>query len=784
VTRSARRRLYLTGAILLVVALVGGRWLAVETAERAWDRTFTGGTTLVDARNLGLILQAFVLVFAITWATGNLLIVYRAIGSVQMPRRLGDLEIVEAVSHRVLFGGTLLLGLVLGVLFSLGTGDWWRYAALASSPPHFGIADNRIGLDAGYYVGRLPWLSALQNRALVLAFGMLAIVVLLYSVIGSLRLRRGRVRASNHARAHCGILLAVLALVITWGAVLDPAEVIAGVHGIVDQAALSVRIPGASVVAAVSILTAVISLAWAWRDRPTLIIAGWVALVVSIAVGYFVIPGVVRASSSEAPETSDIVRHRAEFERVAFGLTGIEERLPPAFASGETAVRSLPVWDAVHVALAANAPITGVTLRPTKAGESATWLLAPTNMRAPLRLALETDTGLAIAPLPTSDAASAPLFGPGVAGPLIASSDSTAGARARGIPISGAWRRFAIAWTIQDWSVLRAEMKDRALLWRRDVTERLERLAPFASFGSPIPVLRGGNLWWVSWGYVSHDAFPYTRPLPKDDDMVRYLRAGLLGAVSVGTGETHLWLVPGYDSLTAAWARRFEPLIERAENLPPDLRTQAGYPATAFETIVAQLQRSSNDSASWAPRPRQPYQVAAPTGELWTAVAFEQGSLGGGPRRFVGLCAGAMTARGLELYFWKPAATESERLPGELVGSTMLRPGQLRIWPAENTVLTVQAQIVDPIGAHPTPPPRIAEVYVSLDGRSGRGPTARAALHGGEVIVTDTSVAARWERARRLAVRADSALTAGDLELFGKLWRALMGELAPAPRPR
>lgn len=782
-TRSSRRRLYVTGAILLVVALVGGRWLAVETAERAWDRTFTGGTALVDARNLGLMLQAFVLVFAITWATGNLLIVYRAIGSVQMPRRLGDLEIVEAVSHRVLFGATLLLGLVLGILFSLGTGEWWRYAALASSPPHFGIADHRIGLDAGYYVGRLPWLSALQNRALVLAFGMLAIVVLLYSIIGSLRLRRGRVRASSHARAHCGVLLAVLALIITWGAVLDPAEVIAGVHGIVDQAALGVRIPGASVVAAVSILTAVISLAWAWRDRPTLIIAGWAALLLSVALGYFVIPGVARASSSEAAENGDIAGRRAEFERVAFGLTGLEERSPPAFASGEAAIRSLPVWDAFHVAVATNAPVTGVMLRPTKQGESATWLLAPTSSRAPLRLALETDTGLAVAALPNSDAASAPLFGPGVAGPLVASSDSGAAARARGIPITGAWRRFAIAWTIQDWSVLRAEMKERALLWRRDVTERLERLAPFATFGSPMPVLRGGNLWWVSWGYVTHSDFPYARPLPKDDETVRYLRTGLLGAVSVGTGETHLWLAPGYDSLTAAWARRFEPLIEGAENLPPDLRAQVAYPAAAFEAIVAQLQRSSSDSgelASWSQRPREPFQLVAPTGELWTGMAFEQGTLG--PRRFVGLCAGAMTARGLELYFWKPP--DEERLPAELVGSTMLRPGQLRIWPAENTLLTVQAQIVDPFEARPAPLPRIAEVYVSIDRRSGRGPTARAALHGGEVVVTDTSVAARWERARRLAVRADSALTAGDLELFGKLWRALMGELAPAPRLR
>lgn len=783
-TRSGRRRFYLTGAILLVVALVGGRWLAVETAERAWDRTFAGGTTLIDARNLALMLQTLALAFAVTWATGNLLIVYRAIGSVQMPRRLGDLEIVEAVSHRVLFGGTLLLGLILGILFSLGSGDWWRHAALASSPPHFGLPDDQLNLDAGYYVGVLPWLSVLQNRALVLALGTLAIVVLLYGVIGSLRVRRGRIRASDYARAHCGVLLAALALVITWGAILDPAEVIAGKHGTIDQAALNVRIPGASVVLAVSILTAVISLIWAWRDRPNLILAGWAALLLSIGACYFVIPGVVRASGGTGPESAAFVRRRAAFEPVAYGLTNVEQRSPPAFPSGEAAIRSIPLWDTAHVAVALNAPVTGVALRPSSGEKGPTWLIAPTNTPALVRLALETDTGLAVTALASPQGTSGPLFGPGVTGALVASADSATDARTRGIPISGAWRRFAIAWTIQDWSLLRAEENERALLWRRDVTERLEHLAPFASFGAPVPILRHGSLWWVSWGYVAHEAFPHTRPLLWRDGDVRYLRAGLLGAVSVATGETHLWLAPGYDSLTAAWARRFDPLIERAENIPTDLRAQLPYPSDAFNAAVAQLQRTSIDSTGggWTRRPRGPFQLTAPSGELWTGVAFEQGVLA--PHRFVGLCAGAVTSRGLVFHFWRPSSDDPERLPGELVGSATLRPGQLRIWPAANGLITVQAQIVDPLGVRPAPPPRIAAVYVSLDARSGRGPTARAALHGGEVAVTDTSVAARWERARRLAVRADSALTAGDLELFGRLWRALMGELAPRPRPR
>ena len=787
-TRQGRRRLYLIGAALLVAALVGGRWLAVEIAERAWDRSFPGGAAVVQARDLARLVQALVLVVAITWITGNLLVVYRAIGSVQMPRRLGDLEIVEAIPQRTLLGVTVLLGVILGALFSLGTQDWWRHAVLAASPPHFGVADaTKLGRDVGYYVSVLPWMATLQNRVLILVLGTLGVVTLLYAMIGSFRIRRGRIRASDYARGHVGVLLAVFALAIAWGAVLDPAEVVAGLHGTVDPASLAVRIPGAAVVAGVAVVTALISLAWAWRDRATLIIAGWAALMISLVVGYFVIPGVVRTSGGGDADLAEFTRRRASLERLAFGLTELDNRMPPAFASGEEAVRAIPLWDPDHVAAVAQTPAQAVALRPGRSDDSgAAWLIAPlpssTATSGPVRLALELDSGLSIVPLPTKDGHV--LFGPGAETPLITADTIP------GVPIRGALRRFAIAWTIQTWGLLRDDStgRDRRLLWRRDVADRLDRLAPFARFGAPTPAIRDGALWWVSWGYVAHEAFPLVRPLTWQDEDVRFLRAGLLGAVRAATGETHIWLAPGYDSLTASWARRFQPLIEPAARLPADLRDQLAYPPDMFSLGAQQLLRASADSAGgtatgWFMRPREPYQISGPRpeGYLWTGVALEEGA----PRQLAGLFAAAMTPQGPSVHLWRPSV--SERLPGELVGSTMERPGQLRIWPVSSSLMTAQAQLFEPLGNNttsPPPPPRIAEVWVTLGSRSGRGLTARAALRGGEQIVTDTTLAARWERARRLAARADSALGVGDLELFGRLWRALMGELVPPHRPR
>ena len=790
-TRQGRRRLYLIGAALLVAALVGGRWLAVETAERAWDRTFAGGEAVIQARDLSRLLQALVLVISITWFAGNLLIVYRAIGSVQMPRRLGDLEIVEAIPQKTLLGATVLVGVVIGSLFALGTGAWWQHAVLAASPPHFGIPDGTAhARDAGYYVSVLPWIAVLQNRALILAVGALGVITLLYAVIGTFRIRRGRIRASDYARAHVGFLLACLALVIAWGAVFDPAEVIAGFHGTVDQAALTVRTLGARLVGAVAVVTAVISIVWAIRDRPTLIIGGWAGLMISMMAGYFVIPGVARTSAGarQGSESAELARRRQDLEGFAFGLNGVDERIPPAFPSGEEAVRAIPLWDPAHVAAAAQVPPFAVALLPRGPDDTAggaAWLIAPvpsdsaTTGEGPVRLALELDSGLALTALPTRDGQV--LFGPGAESPVI-TADSIAG-----VPITGLWRRFAIAWTIQTWGLVRGDSSGGRLLWRRDVIDRLERLAPFARFGAPAPAMRDGSLWWVSWGYVSNERFPLVRPLPWRGEDVRYLRAGLLGAVRAATGETHLWLAPGHDSLTASWARRFEPLIEPSDRLPPDLRAQLVYPQDMFRIAAQQLLRASADSgapdAGWFMRPREPYQLSAPDGRVWTGVALEAGVLA--PKQLAGLFAAALTPRGPVVHLWRPPLLVPERLPGELMGSSTLRPGQLYVWPVGNSLITVQAQLFDPLDStQPAPVPRVAEVYVTLASRSGRGLTARAALRGGEQIVSDTTLATRWERARRLAARADSALAVGDLELFGRLWRALMSELAPVQRPR
>src|SRR5205814_2833866 len=89
-------------------------------AERVWAAGLPGGSAYLKARDFARLVSGLLLLATVGWGTSNLLFVYRSIGSMQLSRRLGDLEIVEAVPQPILLAGTVASGLVFGFLLALG----------------------------------------------------------------------------------------------------------------------------------------------------------------------------------------------------------------------------------------------------------------------------------------------------------------------------------------------------------------------------------------------------------------------------------------------------------------------------------------------------------------------------------------------------------------------------------------------------------------------------------------------------------------------------------------
>jgi hypothetical protein len=693
-----------------------------------------------------------------------------------------------------------------------------------------------LGKDLGYYVGELPWAETRQSFALLVTVTATVVVALLYLGIGSLRFTRGRPAASPHAQGHLGVLLACIAAALAWGALLDPAEVVAGMHGVVDHALLDVRLPGAPVVAGLAVAAALTSLAWGWRGRAGFLVGAWAALLLGMVGVYGLIPAIARAagggggggssarSRADRGFTHPYAAQRAQFERLAFGVDegSLARAAPPAFAGVEQALGALPLWDPARIAtvvarsarLGPHAAVAGVALvGPTDGAPPRRWIVVPApddssllqirpqptwddihrsawaHAGAPLA-AQETDTGLALELL--AGAPSETWFGPGFGQFAVADTASPEGRvlRAAGLRLEGRWRAVALAWALQSPELARTGTRGSLLLWRRDVMERLSRLAPFATFDPPTPVLAmggrsaagggggggAGALWWLASGYVESAAFPLTRPIVWRDHQVGYCRAGLLGGVNAVTGETRLWLAPGADSLTAAWARLFAPLVQPLDSLPLGLRGQLPYPPGAFRLAAAALERLEGDSLGWAPRPSDPFALIAPDADggphvtRWTAQGFESGAAT--DRRFAALLAGTVTPAGPRLFLWRP--TRREPRPPEVLGAADTKPGVLQLWPAGGELLAAQAQFAQAIDTDGVP--RLLRVYLSLGSRRGVGATPLAALRNmlsAPAAPADTTLLGRWREARHLAARADSALAAGNLERFAELYRQL-----------
>ena len=846
-TPARLRRWWVAAGAVVAVALFGGRWAAIEIAEHAWGASVAGGDVYLATRDFARLLRAVALLAAVGWGTGQLFLVYRAIGSVQVPRRLGDIEIAEAVPRWLLLAVTIGGGAVYGWLLALGTGRWWSAALLAAAPPHFGVADPLLHRDVGDYLAAVPWTAMVQDRARAAAVSAVLVVGLLYFAIGSLRFERGRPVASPYARVHLGTLLAALAVVILWGAVLDPAEVVAGLHGPLDQAALAVRLPGSLVVAVGAGIVAALSLVWGWRGAPALVAHGWTGLLATQLVVYGIAPGLVRAAQrrTRTAERPELVTERRTFARLAAGLELVTPGEPPDAASAARLVRGMPLWDPLRVAGVARAAgvvdpahqVAAVALHEPRRGPTAEWLVAPApddpapprgqagpawtelhqgvlaRAGAPL-LAVETDTGLTLTPAPTSD--SVAWFGPGFHEYAVASAGDWPALVASGVVLDTWWRRAALAWVLQSPELLRGDPAGERwhLVWRRDVAERLTRLLPVAEFDAPAPVLADSALWWISYGYVSSPTFPLaspprsfaasstasapatTAPGPTTGRPI-YERPGFVGAVRAATGDTRLYLMPGHDSLSAAWARILGPLVLPADSLPPALRVQLVFPQRLLASVGAYLAHAEGGGApdGWVARPAEPFALAAPQGEggaggrggLWSAQGFETVK----PPGFAALLAGTVGPGGPRLVFWRPAHPLERPTP--LVGSQFTRPGVLRLWVAAGALLSVQALFAEPTSTSGAA--RIAELYLSWAGRTGHGVTPdaayRALLAGVPGTPPDTTLGGRWTEARSLLTRADSALARGDLERFGRLYgelKRVLGvgrpSLAPLLRPR
>lgn len=846
------RRWVQAAALTGLGALLLGRWLAVSTSAQLWaDALGIGETHRYLARTQQAIaVTAFVLITA--WCVGNMLLVYRSIRSVHVPRRLGNLEIMEAVPRSLLLGVAVGIGLALAVVLSHGITSWWEPRILATYDADLGVRDPVLGRDLAYYLFRLPWYRTLHTFATLAAGVVGAVTLTMYLAVGAVRWSRRRIRITDFARWHLAALSIAFALTLFWGYRLEPVEYAAGIHDVpFDTILVAVRIPAARMLSVLALLVVLGSVLWWWTGRLLALTLAWFSLAGASFASHYVVPSLTAAvRSTDELRLTDVEARRRQFEQIALGTVVTEHVLPPPAGLPRSAPRAPGpvVWDGFALTVLLNRTATSAAHERfhesslgayrTDAGETVPVYVAPRQVDVgaardagqvltweavhagglglgrgvvAVRADMVTESGgarfLASTTALDSDLSSVPVdvpltnesiaAGPGFADFAVVTPDHGV----LGVPAGGLARRLALAWALQSHAILTSPLvADTSIVaWERDVTVRLERFAPFASFGRPRGVLSNGRLLWVANGYLSSEAFPLVERIRWRDRTVQYLRSGLIGIVDAHTGSTAVYLTRDADPLSLAWSRLARQIVRPATELPEGIRPNLPYPEEMLTAVVPLIQRTAYPSAligrplapprsGGVPLGQEPYwwvgQTAADTTvRLRLVVPLEHRETG----QLAGLVDATMrdAAPVLELYRADPADVvmgpgqlqrRFARARGELSGIE----GVIRILPTSGGPLAMQSLYVSDEDTGSAP--QLIDIGVALGETVGTGPTFRAAAAQLRVEGTgDLGSGREWGQARIWFQRLDAARRGGDWAAFGRAYEELRRLLSGSP---
>ena len=170
-----------------------------------------------------------------------------------------------------------------------------------------------------------------------------------------------------------------------------------------------------------------------------------------------------------------------------------------------------------------------------------------------------------------------------------ANAETTYGGRG-GIPLSNLWRRLVVA---RQFDGLRLFLSDyftpeSRVLMRRNVVERVQKLAPFLTFDrDPYIVADGDHYAYVLDGYTSSANYPYSEAYEGSVAAFHdrnYLRNSVKAVVDAYNGSVTFYVFAPDDPIIKAYRKVLPGLFKDRAAMPDNLRRHIRYPEDLFTT--------------------------------------------------------------------------------------------------------------------------------------------------------------------------------------------------------
>lgn len=331
-SRPGRGRIIAVVVVAVLVALAFSlRAIATFWTDYLWfdDLSLSEVWTSLLSARVSLAVAATIAFFAIVFV--NLIVAEKlspAMGALSL-----DDEVLERYQSMVAGRQRLLLFVVsLGVALvpGIGAAGEWRTWLLFRYGGSFGVDDPQFGVDIGFFVFKLPFLSLVVDWL----FGFLLITLLLVSVLyylnGSIRFQARGDRITGSAKAHLSVILAILALVKAADYWLQRFELALQKRDAFDGAgytAVNATLPALQLLILVALFAAVLFLVNIRRRGwvlPVIAIALWVVTSVVLAGIYPAFVQRFQVSPAELNKEEPYIQRNIDATREALGIADVE----------------------------------------------------------------------------------------------------------------------------------------------------------------------------------------------------------------------------------------------------------------------------------------------------------------------------------------------------------------------------------------------------------------------------------------------------------------------------
>ncbi|MCC5954101.1 MAG: UPF0182 family protein [Acidimicrobiia bacterium] len=212
-----------------------------------------------------------------------------------------------------------------------------------------------------------------------------------------------------------------------------------------------------------------------------------------------------------------------------------------------------------------------------------------------------------------------------------------------GVEVGSLPRRAAFAIRFADWNLMVSGLvnSDSKMIFRRDVRERVEFVAPFLSVDAETyPVVADGRIFYIVDAYTTSDHYPYsqtadTRGLDSASGLnhrFNYVRNSVKAVVDAYDGTVALYVMGEPDPIIDAWRATFPDLFADVSEMSAELRAHIRYPMDLFQVQTAMWGRYHIDdpreflesSNEWSVAPAAPSTAEALPGGLAAAPPTTQ----------------------------------------------------------------------------------------------------------------------------------------------------------------